>query len=131
MTAWTDKENAAVCALYFHMLDKTASGGLNKAQAIRVAQNGIDQRDWDHFDHSCSFAGLLGARSRGSIEAKLMNCSAAHRDAHSELYSRLPHDTMDGHGYRALSNYQASLKVAMRDALQARNRLAEDQSVPA
>lgn len=98
---WTDQENAAVSALYFDMLGNAVNGyPYNKAQMIREAQclDGCHQP--------------LAARSRGSIEAKLMNCSAVH----AAIAKCGPFDTMNNFGYRALSNYQASLKPAMREA---------------
>lgn len=102
---WTDDENRAITALYFEMLGAALSGqSYNKAAMIRAAQQG---------PAAIPNVGLgaLGARSKGSVEAKLMNCSAAHRDLDPAA------TTMDGHGYRALSNYQATLKDAMRTAM--------------
>ena len=115
--AWTPEENRAVCALYFTMLDKAVPGEkYNKAALIRVAQDGIGPRDLSETcNYATPFVGLLNARSRGSIEAKLMNCSAAHADLESGAV------TMDGYGYRALSNYQAALRDAMYKALQRRD----------
>jgi hypothetical protein len=46
----------------------------------------------------------LGARSRGSIEAKLMNCSAAHADLYPNAV------TMADYGYKAAPNYQKALR---------------------
>lgn len=101
---WADEENRAICELYFQMLDAATEGrSYNKAAMIRKAQYPEPE-----------FRGPLWNRSRGSIEAKLMNCSAAHRDL------REGHTTMDGYGYRALSNYQASLKATMTVVLQDR-----------
>lgn len=107
--AWTPAENAAVIALYFEMLDKAMTGQpYNKAQMLRVAKEGISEKDiTGPFDYSTPYVGLLGIRTKGSIEAKLMNCTAVHRDLTPDA------TTMDGYGYRALSNYQAALKEAM------------------
>lgn len=113
---WTPEENQAICALYFSMLDKATTGqNYNKAAMIRVAKEGIGEQDMaGPFDCSTPYVGLLGVRTKGSIEAKLMNCTAAHRDLHGT-------PTMDGYGYRALSNYQATLKDAMLEALRRRD----------
>jgi hypothetical protein len=106
---WTELENQAVINLYFTMLDCALAGeAYTKSHLIKLAQcnsvTGIS-----------TSPGPLFNRSRGSIEAKLMNATAAHRD----LY---PGDvTMDGFGYRALANYQASLKQAMQDELNRRH----------
>lgn len=110
-TPWTPEENRALLALYFAMLDKAKQGQpYNKAAMIRAAQDSRESAPLVHL-----------ARSRGSIEAKLMNASAAHRDLNQESgisgYSAI---TMDGYGYRCLSNYQAALKAAMTEALKAR-----------
>jgi len=99
---WTDDENAAVIRLYFDMLSlATAGASYNKAGMIRSYQ----------FTDEGRHAEALSNRSRGSIEAKLMNCSAAHRDLQPRA------ETMDGHGYRALSNYQGALRTAMHSEL--------------
>lgn len=114
--AWTPEENRALVALYFEMLGKATAGEqYNKAALIRVAQNGIGLRDLNSGCNAATpFVGLLNARSRGSIEAKLMNVSAAHRDLDPNAI------TMDGYGYRALSNYQAHLKGCVADELENR-----------
>ena len=98
---WSEQENAALVALYFDMLDKAqAAQPYNKAAMIRSRQ---------YIDGSHQ---PLSSRSRGSIELKLMNASAAHRDIADADAA-----TMHYHGYRALSNYQQALKEAMREAL--------------
>ena len=104
-TPWTPAENAALVRLYFRMLDAATTGRpYTKAAMIRDAMTDSPQyRD--------GVAGMLTSRTRGSIEAKLMNASAAHRDLCPEA------ETMDGHGYRALSNYQRSLRDAMAEAI--------------
>lgn len=104
---WSDIENTAVVALYFDMLESAMAGEKYvKAAMIRKAQY-----------PEAEFRGPLWNRSRQSIEFKLMNCSAAHAD----LY---PGDeTMDGHGYRAMPNYQADLKKAVQIKL---NELADE-----
>lgn len=104
---WTDNENAAVCALYFAMLDCAVQGApYNKRAMIRDVQNGNVQEQ---------IADDLRARSKGSIEAKLMNCTAAHEQLAPGA------ESMNGHGYRPLTRFQLSLKDAMRDALVARD----------
>lgn len=102
-TPWTPAENAALVRLYFAMLDSAIAGQpYNKAAMIRDAQGD------NMMPHERATRGELRNRSRGSIEAKLMNATAAHRDLDPTA------ETMDGHGYRALANYQAALKDAMR-----------------
>jgi hypothetical protein len=107
--AWTDEENAAIVALYFAMLDAAIEGRpYNKRAMIREKQDATLQLGGPV---PPLYAGWLKDRSKGSIEAKLMNCSACHAALDPNAL------TMDGFGYRALSNYQATLKTAMRDAL--------------
>lgn len=94
--AWTDRENAALACLYFDMLQlATAGSAYNKAGMIRSYQGTDDAPE------------ALHDRSRGSVEAKLMNATACHAklDPHAV--------TMDGYGYRALVNYQAALRDAV------------------
>jgi hypothetical protein len=92
------------------MLDKAVDGAAyNKAAMIRNAQD-IYWMNQNQPDAPTA----LDARSRGSIEAKLMNASAAHRDIDPDA------TTMDCYGYRALSNYQAALKQAMTEEIAAR-----------
>lgn len=99
---WSDDENAAIIRLYFDMLGlATAGHAYNKAGMIRSYQYTDEGRH----------AEALSARSRGSVELKLMNCSAAHRDIDADAV------TMDGYGYRALPNYQAKTKIAMQAGL--------------
>lgn len=101
---YSAEENQATLALYFHMLDRAIAGQpYVKAAMIRDAS-----ADGCH----------LANRSKQSIEFKLMNCSAAHAALAPGAV------TMDGHGYRALPNYQAALKLAMQDALARRVSLA-------
>lgn len=108
---WTDDENGGCVALYFEMLDYAIPGQqYSKAGLIRIARG-------ETIGHQCdAFDGLLSKRSRGSVEAKLMNCSAAHRDV-----GGFGAVTMDGYGYRCLSNYQATLKDAMAEELRRRD----------
>jgi hypothetical protein len=106
---WSDNENRALVALYFAMLDKAISGkAYNKAAMIRTVQRGL----------TCNGDTLadapLEARSKQSIEFKLMNASAAHAALDPDAI------TMHGHGFRAMPNYQATLKDAMRRVVELR-----------
>ncbi len=109
---WTDAENVALAYLYFEMFDYAIAGRkYNKAYLIRIA------RELDCPLTHYPFAGNLTERSRGSIEAKLMNASACHvdiliRSGFASELNNVKARTMDGYGYRALSNYQKSLKTA-------------------
>ncbi len=106
-TPWTPEENRALVALYFTMLDKAIRAQpYNKAAMIRTAQSSGENVGIQNGYH-----GQLPNRSKQSIEFKLMNASACHAalDPHA--------DTMDCFGYRAMPNYQAALKDAMRTAL--------------
>lgn len=114
-TPWTAAENLALSRLYFDMLDSAVNGyPYNKAQLIRERQGKAPQ------------PGPLFNRSRGSIEAKLMNATACHRDLGHEAAGSAGSSvvTMDGYGYRALPNYQKALKDAMRAELHRRAGLA-------
>jgi len=117
--AWSTEENTALVALYFAMLDKALGGSLlmwpgqpyNKAELIRMAR-GV-QAEPGKIASSPNDA-LLRARSKQSIEFKLMNATAAHRDIDPTAV------TMHGYGYRAMSNYQAALRDAMREEIDQR-----------
>ena len=110
---WNDAENGALVALYFVMLDAAIAGvEYNKAGAIRAAR-GENPNPLDNVHGS-----PLADRGRGSIEFKLMNASAVHADLMPNA------ETMHNHGYRALPNYQADLKVAMAEAIVQRDGLA-------
>jgi len=107
---WSEAENAALVALYFAMLDYVGFGvAYNKAAMIRGAQNSHA----GPIDSGLNTAALK-ARSKQSIEFKLMNATAAHRDLAPEA------ETMHSHGYRAMPNYQAALKDAMRAEIEYR-----------
>lgn len=116
-TPWQDTENGQLAGMYFIMLDAAhINQPANKAGMIRHYR-GEALGAWLD-GHT---AGTLSARSRGSIEFKLMNASAAHADILAEgtdhPASHYLSSTMHGHGYRALPNYQASLKQAMLEAI--------------
>lgn len=110
--AWNDTENAALVALYFSMLDKAISGQpYNKAAMIRSSQNQPTDNPSIPGGAGLKLAPLAN-RSKQSIEFKLMNASACHASLVPEGV------TMDGYGYRAMPNYQAALKDAMRNHLE-------------
>jgi len=119
---WSISENAALVSLYFDMLDSALIGAAyNKAEMIRLARHEYEPTPGSDVIFTGSmpdWACCLQDRSKGSIEAKLMNASAAHRDVSAESGGNAT--TMDGYGYRCLSNYQATLKVAMTAGLKAR-----------
>lgn len=103
---WSKTENGALVALYFEMLDaELDEQRYSKADHIRAVR-GEKQTSVASFREA-----PLANRSRGSIEFKLMNASAAHADIETGA------ETMHGHGYRELPNYQAALKVAMQATL--------------
>lgn len=118
---WNNEENRSLVALYFTMLDAAQTGlEYNKAGMIRHARGESVGAWMTTVEH-----GSLSARSRGSIEAKLMNASAAHRDLNPEA------ETMATHGYKAWGNYQSSLKDEMLLELQNRVLRTEDAEVQA
>ncbi len=98
VVAWSESENLAVLALYFAMLVKAKAGDKYvKAQMIRDAQN-HEQAAMD-----CDWTGELDTRSRGSIEMKLMNVTAA-------LENMGRHDlSMGKRGYVPRQNMQKDL----------------------
>ena len=108
--AWKAEENAACIALYF-LMRKAVDDGIeyNKAAMIREQQTGIKSA------HCINNRGPLAGRSKGSIEAKLMNVTAVLHDLDRADVS------MASHGYRPLSNYQRDLRdmvvpmLAVRD----------------
>lgn len=114
-TAWTPAENAALVRLYFAMLDcEHRAIPYSKAAMIRIAMGCPNADDRDP-SGGWGIAGELTQRSRGSIEAKLMNASAAHGDIVPDA------ETMAAHGYKAWGNYQATLKTAMADEIERRD----------
>ena len=122
---WNDQENRALVALYFTMLDlATAGKQYNKAAMIRAAIAGMAPRELNTMYANESFLGKLPNRSRGSIEAKLMNASAAHRDLVPGA------ETMATHGYKAWGNYQATLKAEMASIIDRRELAADHSELP-
>lgn len=108
---WTDHENTALVALYFVMVFKARSGlPYNKAAMIREASIVTH-------DDGTLICGPLRDRSRGSIEAKLMNVTAIVESLGWHSFS------MSDHGYRPLHNYQKGLAVFVTQGIQdARNK---------
>jgi hypothetical protein len=109
---WTLEEQAQAVALYFRMRQAVDTGRqYNKAQMIRAAQ-GIGR---GNLEPAPGIEYPLQNRSRGSIEAKLMNVTAV-------LHDLGRHDvSMAEHGYRPLSNYQAELKTTVVGLLAVRD----------
>jgi hypothetical protein len=99
--AWTHTEQQEVIELYDQM-HRFATGGVeyNKAAMIRHARGESELPD------GTKFAGLKD-RSKGSIEMKLMNITAA-----CEALDR-PDLSMAEFGYRPMVNMQKSLKDAV------------------
>ena len=96
-TAWTDAETLSLCALYGHMLDLQTVGHLGRGKT----ENGTPRvskavlvRAW--------IAEHAPDRSKGSVEAKLMNLSAA------RIEMGLP--IVDG--YKPLQNMGADVRRA-------------------
>jgi hypothetical protein len=100
-TAWTDAETLSLCALYGHMLDlqtvdhlgrgKTENGTPRVSKATLV-------RAW--------IAEHAPGRSKGSVEAKLMNLSAARIEMGLSIVD----------GYKALPNMGADVRRAALSA---------------
>jgi hypothetical protein len=104
--AWTEHENIAIAALYFAMLALVLRGvKFNKRAMIRGVSIEL------HADGT-QICGPLRDRSRQSIEAKLMNCTAVHELLDPNAMS------MSAHGYRPLTRFQGSLRDAMRTEYQ-------------
>ena len=94
--AWTGQEQLDVIELYDQMHRCAMTGEpYNKAKMIRYT------RDTSRLNAP------LAARSKGSIEMKLMNISAA-----CEALGR-PDLSMAEHGFRPMKNMQKSLKDAV------------------
>jgi hypothetical protein len=106
---WTVEERAAVIRLYMEMsLCVTQGRPYNKAAMIRARQ-------------LPAFA--LVNRSRGSIEAKLMNITAAldiiadDEAAPAAIRARALMQNMGRHGYKALPNMQRELLADVLERL--------------
>lgn len=112
--AWTQEEIASGVALYFLMSDKAHKGQhYNKAALIRLAR-GEDEIDPRNLE-SRAFGGTLSGRTKGSIEAKLMNVTAILEELGRQDVS------MKEYGYVPLSNYQADLRVMVVGLLAVRD----------
>jgi len=109
--AWTEAEQAAAITAYNLMLAADNSGTkYNKAAFNRALRSEDTAKDllsigaagWPH-----DFAlGALAARSRGAVEAKMMNISAAREKLGLPILK----------GYKAAGNYQRSLETAIQEA---------------
>lgn len=109
---WTPEENRAVCIVYHAMqqIQDMAPGAKFKAHVIRAAQGQPKPGDEDHTGDASAYAGRLSNRSKGSIEAKLMNVTAI-----LEANPPLDQFSLAEGGYRPLANAQTALKVAVMD----------------
>lgn len=107
---WAPEENGALVALYFSMRGRVDDGvDYNKAGMIRAVR-GDNPNRLDNVAET-----ILENRSRGSIEAKLMNVTAVLHDLGRDDVS------MAEHGYRPLVNYQADLKTIVVGLLAVRD----------
>ena len=115
---WTGAEIAAAISLYqtirSHVVDHASP--MTKAELIRYWRG--EQGPLTLLGMSAHH-GSLKARSRGSVEAKLMNISAciesmiARRDdGHYDYAAEL---SLAKHGYKAFGNVQAALADAVRE----------------
>ncbi|GAA4892249.1 DUF3883 domain-containing protein [Tessaracoccus lubricantis] len=94
---WTREENTVVVSEYLTMLEQE----LSKQAYVKSAANQRVQQ--------------LTRRSKGSVEFKFANVSAALRDIHAPYID----------GYKPRGNYQADLARALDDALSSRPQLVE------
>ena len=81
---WSNEEETAVCKLYSVMLTLQNSNQLGRGKGKQTKSGLIKEAQ----------AGILSDRTRGSIEAKLMNVSHCRRLAGLQLvdgYKPLPH----------------------------------------
>lgn len=96
-TAWTDAETLSLCALYSHMLDLQTVGHLGRGKTAkgtpRVSKATL-VRAW--------IAENAPGRSKGSVEAKLMNLSAMR---HAMALPAV-------NGYKPLTNMGADVRRA-------------------
>ena len=107
---WTDAEIDAVITLYLSMAASAYNRRpYNKAAMIR------EYRGESHGDLAPHFT--LGNRTKGSIEAKLMNVTAAVELAGRDDLS------MSDYGYRPLANMQKALRERVAERGCSANRL--------
>lgn len=92
---WTDEENLAIALAYCIMLQAQQRDAKFNKSAIRRELIGTEEKP-----------GILHGRSNGSLEAKLMNCSAVAARLGIELVK----------GYKPAPNYQSALVYAMTTA---------------
>lgn len=115
---WSDDENRALITLYFAMLRLATTGQVyNKAAMIRAAQA-------DSCPNLIPIRGALAARSKQSIEFKLMNATACHFEVYRQDYAPMQPQTMNTHGYRAMANYQKDLYDAMAAHIKRRHTVS-------
>lgn len=88
-TRWTRDETASLCVLYVQMLEADAAGELGPGK--RYTKAGV-LRGW--------IGAFAPGRSKGSVEAKLMNISGARRELGLDLLR----------GYVPLGNYARELE---------------------
>ena len=110
---WTEAEQRACIKAYHAMLYRECTHSVNKAAVNRWLRG--ESKDSDHHVIAEAFKenpywpvsanGALAKRSRGSLEMKMMNISAAR----AEL--GLPQIN----GYKPLGNIQTSLKLMVAD----------------
>lgn len=102
---WTDNEIRYVLILYRSMWWHASHGeDYNKAQMIRDARQ---ERTQPAGFKAMPYTAELRNRSKGSIEMKLMNVTAALESIGRDDLS------MAEHGYRPMTNMQKSLKDAV------------------
>ena len=111
--AWTDAENAAVIALYVTIQREVITNGRGtKAGVIREIRG--EPKATDPRIIPVEIRGELAMRSRGSVEAKMMNLSHVLAQSDDPKAGRL---TLAANGYKALSGCQAALFDAVVEAL--------------
>jgi hypothetical protein len=105
--SWNYEENTAIAEAYALMAVLQLSGNkFNKSQLIRTLRGESQDVDAPLF-------GQCAARSRGSIEAKLMNCSAVALEF--GLCAALENGYVKG--YKPAPNYQKVLREFLIEAL--------------
>ncbi len=104
--AWTADEIDAGIGLYFSMLGLSLNGlKFNKRAMIRLVQGVVDT------ETGTAGTGALAARSRQSVEMKLMNITACINDIARERGTN--YQSMENAGYKPLNSYQAALRLAV------------------
>ena len=104
--AWNQLELLACCELYFQVVRAIQAGNrVNKAELIRLYRSGAADLP------ASEFTGPLSSRTRGSVELRLMNITAA---LPTVGYTGF---TLADHGYRPLQNFPPSLAEVLREYL--------------